>query len=77
MLPKPKSGSTEVNSAEERNVRILMLAIDGEDAALWTKFRKAGTGRRVKVIGTLLHRITGHHHSRVIAEVKSMDPFKP
>jgi hypothetical protein len=31
-------------------------------------------GKRVKVRGRLVHAITGHHHTKVMLEVQSIDP---
>jgi hypothetical protein len=61
------------NPEEERNVQIMQLAIDGEDEALWASFKKLGKGAHVKVTGTLFHRFTGHHHSRVLLSVSRME----
>jgi hypothetical protein len=73
VLPKGKHPGVE-NVEEERNVRILQLAIDGENDELWARFRKVGKGSHVKILGTLFHRFTAHHHSRVLLSVKSMEP---
>ncbi len=67
---------TVVDPERERNVRIMQLAIDAEDDALWARFRKIGKGSRVKISGTLFHRFTGHHHSRVLLNVRTMEPVK-
>jgi hypothetical protein len=61
-----------VNVQTERNVSVVQLAIDAEDDRLWSRFRKAGPGQRVKVEGTLFHQFTGHHHSRVLISVSKM-----
>lgn len=66
-----------VDPEEERNVRIMQLAINGEDDALWKRFRRVGEGGHVKISGTLFHRFTGHHHSRVLLSVENMQPQKP
>lgn len=60
------------NVQTERNVRVVQLAIDSEDDRLWSRFRKAGPGQRVKVEGTLFHQFTGHHYSRVLISVSKM-----
>ena len=72
VLPKGKHPGVE-NVQEEKNVNILELAINGEDEILWNQFRKLGKGTHVKIKGTLFHRFTGHHHSRVLLEVKSIE----
>src|SRR5262245_15635326 len=63
------------NPELERKVKIMQLSIGEEDEALWSKFRQAGPGKRVKVRGKLFHRFNGHHHSRVLLEVMSMEPL--
>ena len=44
----PRGEHREVENAEnERNVRIMQLAINGENDPLWAKFRKVGKRGRV------------------------------
>lgn len=74
VLPKEKHPTVD-NPDPERNVKIMQLAINSEDEALWKRFRKAGKGGRIKVTGTLFHRFTGHHHSRILLSVQKMDPL--
>ena len=63
----PKGPHPGVDNPEtEYSIRVLQLAIDGEDRPLWSQFRTAERGRNIKVRGTLFHRFTGHHHSRVL-----------
>jgi len=76
VIPKGKH-PTVVEPEIERNVRIMQLAISGEDDALWARFRKIGRGGHVKITGSLFHRFTGHHHSRVLLEVKTMEVLNP
>jgi hypothetical protein len=53
------------------NVKILQLVVhDDKDMEL---LRKIGKGGLVKIRGTLFHRHTGHHHSRVLLEIKSIN----
>ena len=61
------------NPDEELNVKVMQLSIP-EDDALWTRFRKMGDGGHVKIRGSLFHRFTGHHHSRVLLMVDTMEP---
>jgi len=77
VIPQVEGHPTVVNPDPERNVKVMMLAISGEDDALWSRFRKVGRGGRVRIIGTLYHRWTGHHHSRVILNVDRMEPLIP
>ena len=64
---------TDQNSENEKNVQIVQLAINGEDEALWSKFRRAGKGAHVVITGELFHRLTGHHHSRVLLSVEKLN----
>lgn len=64
------------NEKSERNVKIMQLAINAEDDKLWAQFRNIGRGRHVKIKGTLFHRFTGHHHSRILLDVQSIQKFK-
>ena len=63
------------NAEEEKNVRILQLSISEENDKLWSRFRKLGKGGHVSIEGTLFHRFTGHHHSRVLLIVRKMEPL--
>lgn len=70
VVPK---GKRPLNDSElERNVKTIQLAISSKDDALWSHFRKAGKGAKVKIVGSLFHRFTGHHYSRVLMNVKEM-----
>ena len=57
----PRPGSNDANTEPEKNVRVVQIAV-GNDS-IWKKLRD---GRRCKLRGTLFHRLTGHHHSRVL-----------
>ena len=74
VLPKRENEGVE-NAEEEREVKIVQLAVSEEDDVLWEKFRKLGMGGRVKIRGALFHRFTGHHHSRVLLGVTGMQPL--
>lgn len=73
VLPTGKHPGVQ-DPEEERDVTIVQLAIDAENEALWTRLRRIGKGGRVKATGTLLHRFTGHHHSRVLLDVIGLEP---
>lgn len=47
-------------------------SVGAGDNGLWDKFRKLGKGTHVKIQGTLFHRFTGHHHSRVLMIAESV-----
>jgi hypothetical protein len=64
------------NAEDEKNIGIVQLAISEEDDKLWNKFRKAGRGALVRIKGTLFHRFTGHHHSRVLLAVTEINLLK-
>jgi len=69
-----KEGHPTIDNAEpEMNVKIMMLAVSSTDTRMWAKLRGIGKGGRVKIKGTLFRRWTGHHHSRVILNVSSLD----
>lgn len=74
VLPRKENQGVE-NAEEERNVKVVQLAVSEEDDLLWSKFRKLGRGGRAKIRGTFFHRFTGHHHSRVLLGVDSMQPL--
>jgi hypothetical protein len=72
----PRGPSTEIENPEkERNVSVIQLSISEEDDKLWNRFRKLGKGAHVKIQGTLFHRFTGHHHSRILMVVSKMQPI--
>jgi hypothetical protein len=68
----PQRGDHIDNPEVEKNVKIVQLAINGEDEVLWSSFRKAGQGAHVTIIGNLFHRFTGHHHSRILLAVDKL-----
>ena len=71
----PERGNFGIENPEtEWNVKVIQLSISEEDDTLWNRFRMIGKGGRVKVQGTLFHRFTGHHHSRVLIVVSNMQP---
>jgi hypothetical protein len=55
-------------------VSVIQLSLSEEDDKLWDRFRKPGKGVHVKIQGTLFHRFTGHHHSRILMFVSEMQP---
>jgi hypothetical protein len=72
----PQGANSEIENPEkERNVRVIQLSISEEDDKLWDRFRKLGKGAHVKIQGTLFHRFTGHHHSRILMVVSKMQPI--
>jgi len=68
----PQRGDHIDNPEVEKNVKIVQLAINGEDEVLWSRFRHAGRGAHVSITGNLFHRFTGHHHSRVLLTVDKL-----
>ncbi|MEY4615041.1 MAG: hypothetical protein RJB66_1 [Pseudomonadota bacterium] len=75
IVPKKEGHSTVVNPEPEKNIKVMMLAISADDKLLWKRVRKFGKGGHVRVNGTLFHRWTGHHHSRVILNVEKIEPL--
>lgn len=61
---------TSINDETVTNVNVLQLVV-GNDSH-WGLLKKAGVGHSVKIKGTLFKRHTGHHHSRVLLEVKNI-----
>jgi hypothetical protein len=68
-----RKGDSIDNPVTEKNVKVIQLAINAEDDALWSKFRSAGQGARIQVKGSLFHQFTGHHHARILLDVQSME----
>jgi hypothetical protein len=62
--------STNINDESVMDVSVLQLVI-GNDSD-WATLKKAGVGSRVKIKGTIFKRHTGHHHSRVLFEVRNI-----
>jgi hypothetical protein len=75
VLPKGEHPSID-NPEPEKNVKVMQLAIDSDDKTLWNRFRKVGEGGPVKITGTLFHRFTGHHHSRVLLNVQKLEEIR-
>lgn len=55
----------------ENNVKILHVA--NNDDKYWPLLR---SGHHIKITGTLFHRLTGHHRTRVLINVIKVDPFE-
>lgn len=53
-----------------KDVKILQLVVTSDDQ--YPKLRKLGVGAKVKIKGTLFKRFTGHHHSRVLLQIKNI-----
>lgn len=69
----PGKENSGIESADvELNVKVIQLSISEEDNKLWSRFRKIGEGGRVTIQGTLFHRFTGHHHSRILMVVNKI-----
>lgn len=79
-LPKPitviydgKDGySTSVNETET-GVKVIQLAT-GEPRNF--KILKSSLGKKISCAGTLFHRHTGHHHTRVLMYLDSCKPLR-
>jgi len=55
----------------EKKVRILEMAVLHESD--WPTLTKMKKGTHLKLYGSLFHRLTGHHHSRVLIEVNRIE----
>lgn len=51
----------------EKNVKLLQLVVENNDD--WPKIKE---GNYVRIIGTLFHAHTGHHHTRVLLMIKKL-----
>ncbi len=60
----------DMYAAAERGVEQLQLLLSDE----WVKEFNAMKGREVVLTGTLFHSFTGHHHTRVLMDVKDVKP---
>lgn len=67
VLVMPNDNVNEV----ENNVKIIQI-VDRNDAD-WQKLKKGG---RFRITGMLFHRLTGHHHSRVLIDVQQIEELK-
>ena len=77
VIPNPKEKNHEFeNATVEKNVRIFQLVISADGSAksesIWKFLRKKGKGKKVEITGSLFHRFTGHHHSRVLLSVNNV-----
>ncbi|MBI3534503.1 MAG: hypothetical protein HY072_03315 [Deltaproteobacteria bacterium] len=57
------------NQEPEKNVQIVQVAIHNDK--LWGKLKD---GLRCKIKGALFHRLTGHHHARVLVFAEDFEP---
>ena len=57
----PRADSNSANIEHEGRVRIVQVAVGNDN--IW---KELSAGRRCKLRGTLFHRLTGHHHARVL-----------
>jgi hypothetical protein len=60
------------NSQDEKNVKIVQLAIVAKDPAVEKILERAKSGTPFTLIGHFFHQLTGHHHTRVILEVEKI-----
>ncbi len=76
-VEKKKNDNSSTNSETERNVKIMQLTWDDENHNL-DKAIKNSTMRKSKVRlkGDLFHRLTGHHHSRVLMSVDHLNEIR-
>jgi hypothetical protein len=57
----------------EKNVKIIQVASAGDDDNWNDKY----VGQHVRVTGTLYHRLTGHHHTRVLINSTHFEIAEP
>ncbi len=70
VIALPKDAESPMKSESFYNVQILQLVV--HDDKNMSILRKTGEGGHLKIRGTLFHRFSGHHHSRVLLEVKNI-----
>lgn len=78
-IVETKNDDPSANSETERNVKIMHLTWH-RSPKLKEAIRsvtKTKTKRKVRLKGHLFHRLTGHHHSRVLMWVDQLEEIKP
>jgi hypothetical protein len=76
-VEKTKNDDPSTNSETERNVKIMQLTWH-RSPEFKEKIRAATkSGKKMCIKGHLFHRLTGHHHSRVLMWVDSLEEIKP
>ena len=60
----------DANAETERNVKIVQLILIHQ--GFWKRLENLGRGAHVVFKGKLSHRLTGHHHARVLLEVEQI-----
>jgi len=68
VYPVPNMKAMDNNDEPEKNVSILHIVVNKDQD--WEKVKE---GNYVRIQGTLFRRFTGHHHSRVLLEIKKID----
>jgi hypothetical protein len=66
--PAPNRTEMDNNDELEKNVSILQIVMPQN-----IPWKKVKEGNYVRIHGTLFRRLSGHNHSRVLIEVKSID----
>jgi hypothetical protein len=67
VMPGPDSNIA--NTEPEKDVRIVQIAIGNDH--IWKELHD---GRRCELRGPLFHRLTGHHHARVLIHADAFVP---
>lgn len=75
VLPRGEHPTID-NPEPERNVRVMQLVVGYSENELFKHLRKIGEGGRVRILGTLFHRFTGHHHSRILLKVQKLEEVR-
>ncbi len=61
------------NSQDEKTIKIVQLTIVAKDPTVERVLESAKKGSHFSLVGHLFHRLTGHHHARVLLEVERMN----
>jgi hypothetical protein len=70
VILEEKDKASSINGDSLFNVKVLQLVI-GKDEH-WKILRQIGEKGKAKIRGTIFQRHTGHHHSRVLLDVKDI-----
>jgi hypothetical protein len=74
---KTKNDDSSTNSETERNVKIMQLTWDDENPKLDKAIRNSTKKKnKVRLKGDLFHRLTGHHHSKVLMSVDQLNEIR-
>ncbi|KTC82296.1 DUF4431 domain-containing protein [Legionella cherrii] len=62
------AAKNSTDNPPERNVSLIQLVVTEKN--FWRQIKE---GNKIRITGTLFHALTGHHHARVLINVKKID----